>query len=236
MSRIVVLTGGGLKGSIAAVRNAADHELILLHADYGQPSARAEFKAIEKLVDYLPSARAIGLDLSQEPRVAGKETRAARRRPSLGPRSEGPGGSPVAAAQGLMSVLVSAGAQWALRMGASTVLVGLSRFCSAEHLGLADEGVPGVGRREFVHSFNLMLESLPTVGPKIRVQAPLMDLRLSEMVNVARRLGVPLERTWTCERSGTRPCGRCDPCKARANAFIEAAVVDPLYDQKTALV
>ncbi len=235
VSRIVVLTGGGLKGSIAAVRNAADHDLILLHVDYGQPSAQSEFKAIEELVDYLPSARAIGLDLSQEPRVAGKETRAANKRPYRGPWNEGPVGSPVAAAQGLMSVLVSAGAQWALRMGASTIVLGLSRFCNAEHLGLTGEGVPGVGRREFVHSFNLMLESLPTAGPAIHVEAPLMDLRLSEMVKLAKRLGVPLERTWTCERSGTRPCGRCALCKARASAFVEAAVVDPLYEEKVTL-
>jgi hypothetical protein len=40
----------------------------------------------------------------------------------------------------------------------------------------------------------------------------------------AYRFGVPLEHTWTCERAGPRPCGRCDPCKARANAFIEAVM------------
>ena len=227
MAKVVVLTGGGIKGAVAAARSARDHELILLHVEYEQPSARAESRAIEPLSETFPAARVIEVSLPQQPKPARRSSEAA------GPRGRGradsePGGSPVAAARGLMPVLLSVGVQWALRLGASTVGVGLSRFAEAAHLGLiADQG-PTEGRREFVHAFNLMLESLPAQKPKIRVDAPLMDITYSQMIQLARRFGVPLEHTWTCERAGPRPCGRCDACKARAGAFIEAAIPDPL--------
>jgi 7-cyano-7-deazaguanine synthase len=217
---------------VAAARSAADHDLILLHVDYGQASARTEFQAVEALSEIFPSGRVIGIGLAQQPRPDGKPSRVTGSGSSRGPAGEGAGGSPGAGVRALMPVLVSAGVQSALRMGASQVVLGLSRFCDAEHLGLTGDGTPGTGRREFVHAFNLMLESLPTPGPNVRVEAPLMDVRFPEIVKLAGRLGVPVERTWTCERPGPRPCGRCRPCASRASAFVAAALVDPLSEQK----
>jgi 7-cyano-7-deazaguanine synthase len=75
---------------------------------------------------------------------------------------------------------------------------------------------------------NLMIDSLPQAGCKVRIEAPLMELSPLEIIKLAQRFGIPFERTRTCVRGRPQPCGRCDPCKSRARAFLEAALIDPL--------
>ena len=62
----------------------------------------------------------------------------------------------------------------------------------------------------------------------LSVSAPLMHLQYSETIKLAKRLGIPLEFTRTCIGPEAQACGRCDPCRAREQAFIEARVSDPL--------
>ena len=60
------------------------------------------------------------------------------------------------------------------------------------------------------------------------LEAPLIDATYTDMVKLARHFQIPLEKTWTCTQATGRPCGRCEACKARAAACVEAGVVDPL--------
>lgn len=54
---------------------------------------------------------------------------------------------------------------------------------------------------------------------KISICAPLVRMSKSEIVNLGRKLGVPLEKTWSCYKGGARPCGRCDSCLLREKGF-----------------
>lgn len=64
-------------------------------------------------------------------------------------------------------------------------------------------------------------------GKAIKIKAPLLRLKKSEIIKLAVRLGVPLEYTWSCYRGGERPCGHCDSCLLRAQGFSEAHLEDP---------
>ncbi|UXD21503.1 queuosine biosynthesis protein QueC [Ignicoccus pacificus DSM 13166] len=64
----------------------------------------------------------------------------------------------------------------------------------------------------------------------IKIYAPFIHRRKSDIVKTALELNVPLELTWTCYRGGERPCGRCPACYTRLRAFMEASVPDPLTD------
>jgi len=64
-------------------------------------------------------------------------------------------------------------------------------------------------------------------GGGIAVLAPLERLDKAAIVRLARRLGTPLEMTWSCYRGGRSPCGRCDSCKLRARGFVAAGMRDP---------
>jgi 7-cyano-7-deazaguanine synthase len=44
----------------------------------------------------------------------------------------------------------------------------------------------------------------------------------TRIVQEARRLGVPIERTWSCYEGGEQPCGVCDSCRIRDAALLAA--------------
>jgi len=53
----------------------------------------------------------------------------------------------------------------------------------------------------------------------VRVLLPLLRMTKAEVVIEARRLGVPLDRTWSCyDPQGDRPCGECLACRVRKEA------------------
>ena len=56
-----------------------------------------------------------------------------------------------------------------------------------------------------------------------------MDMSYTEILQLGFRFDVPFDKTWTCLHTGSQPCGKCEPCKARVKAFIEAGVIDPLF-------
>lgn len=210
MSRIVVLAGGGVKTAVAATVAGQGNELTLLHADFGQPSAETERACVHELARSLPAAKVLGLDLPHVGQLR-RDSSAPADRITTSPADY----------FGLLPMLLSVAMQSAQRVGATSVVTGFSRFCDAAHLGLFGAGGRIEGMPEFIHSFNVMIDSLYPRGSRVSVDAPLMDMNYSDVVRLGRHLGAPLEATWTCRQRGPRPCGRCEPCKARSAGFEE---------------
>lgn len=59
-----------------------------------------------------------------------------------------------------------------------------------------------------------------TKAKKIKVITPLIKLTKKEIVALGRKLGAPLEKTWSCYRGGRKPCGVCDSCRLRDKGFL----------------
>ena len=231
MTPMVVMSGGGIKGAAAAGRYAKDHDLVLLHVNYGQVSATREISALESLAPTFPRAKVLRIALPHfiQLQRSPTETTAqpgSRARPPTGGTEPASGVSP-AVLRGLMPMVLSVGVQGALRVGSPTVAIGLMRSCDATHLGLPGLESAADQRREFLHAFNIMLETALRPRAPVRLEAPLMDLTYAEVIQLAVRFRVPLEKTWTCDGIGPQACGQCDPCKARSQAFAAAALVDP---------
>jgi 7-cyano-7-deazaguanine synthase len=66
----------------------------------------------------------------------------------------------------------------------------------------------------------------------LKIMRPLKDKSKPEVVALAAAMGVPLELTWSCHRSGGEHCWRCDGCRRRTEAFEAAGVRDPLISKK----
>lgn len=64
-------------------------------------------------------------------------------------------------------------------------------------------------------------------GRSIRIVTPLIRKTKAQIVRLAMRLKVPLERTWSCYEGRRKPCGRCDSCLLRSKGFQEAGWADP---------
>jgi 7-cyano-7-deazaguanine synthase len=234
---IVVMTGGGIKGAVAAAGCADEQEIVFFHVSYGQRSANAELNAVQALCTSLPAARVVEVNM---PHVLQLQDRLAEVRERSGARRKaGAGVSRVlspAAHRGLWPVLASAAVQCALQLGASTVVVGLSRLMDATHLGLPQSESQRDRRRELLHAHNVMLDALEPQQANVQIDAPLIDRTDVEIVKLAHHFCVPLENTWTCSQSGPRPCQRCDQCVARAYAFAAAGFADPVINLPPAQV
>lgn len=53
----------------------------------------------------------------------------------------------------------------------------------------------------------------------IRIVLPFASLTDAQVAERGRKLGVPMELTWSCYRNGAAPCGRCTACRERALAL-----------------
>ena len=62
----------------------------------------------------------------------------------------------------------------------------------------------------------------------IRMHAPFMSRKKSELVRLGSELQVDFSRTWSCYRGEALSCGTCPTCVERLNAFRDAGMDDPL--------
>lgn len=65
---------------------------------------------------------------------------------------------------------------------------------------------------------------------KTAILRPLREMTKPQVVSLAVRMGVPLELTWSCHRTGARACWRCPGCLSRKSAFESAGEKDPLRE------
>ncbi|MGD2108658.1 MAG: 7-cyano-7-deazaguanine synthase [Phycisphaerae bacterium] len=231
MAKVVVLASGGIKSAVAAACSGADNELVFLHVHYGQQSATAEREALRAFGGSYPSSRVLMLGLPHFMQLEKATLGAGDELAGVADARSGGRGAPAlprTSLRGLMPIMLLVAVQTALRLGASKVLTGLTQFGDAAHLALPRaEGARG-DRREFLHSFTILVESVLPERTSVAVEAPLIDLVDAEVVKLAKRFDIPFEKTWSCEQSGPKPCGTCSRCTARADAFVKAGLVDPL--------
>lgn len=229
MSTLVVLTGGGIKGAVAAGRYAREHDLVLLHIDYGQAAASGQSRALAMLAAYWPSARLCSLVLPQLKNIPSAVRAGAGTVIGNDPtRNKSDEAARIFSLRGLMPTMLSLGAQTALRFGAASLVVGVSAHVGGEHIGLPGAEAGADARHELLHSFDVLLETALRPKIRIRMESPLMDLSYGQIVKLGQRFEIPWERTHTCETTAGAACGRCDSCRARTAAFVEAGLRDPL--------
>ena len=65
-------------------------------------------------------------------------------------------------------------------------------------------------------------------GEAIKIIAPLIDLKKTEIIQLGNQLGVPWDLTWSCYAGGDSACGVCDSCQLRLAAFAELGLEDPI--------
>lgn len=84
-------------------------------------------------------------------------------------------------------------------------------------------------RPSFIESFDAM-QRLAVEGfgdPRLRLHAPFMQWRKSDIVACGAKLGVPFADTWSCYEGGAVHCGLCGTCVERKESFVLAGVPDP---------
>jgi 7-cyano-7-deazaguanine synthase len=225
VAAVVALTSGGIKSAVAAARYAQDHEVLLVHVDYGQASARAERKLLHPMADAFPAGQALGIELPHV-KAVGPQTLAGDCTLEVEPEDLSP-----LAIRGIMPLLIAVGLQCATRLGATVLTTGLNEAPAEEpSLLAAADGQPGRAH-EFIHTVGMMIQAALPEKHSVCVEAPLLEASYGEIIKLAMRFHVPLEKTWSCLGPGPRPCAKCAACRARQNAFLDARLVDPATSQ-----
>lgn len=102
-------------------------------------------------------------------------------------------------------------------------------------LARVDEVVVGIIKEQIDHNDGVatFLKTFPAVVGHLnakrpfQLSAPFASMKKAEVIKLGIKLGVHLERTWSCYGSGPLQCGTCTGCRARKIGFTEAAVADP---------
>ncbi len=89
-------------------------------------------------------------------------------------------------------------------------------------------------RPEFIAAFAALANLATRAGvegnERIRIHAPLMNLRKSEIIRLGLAMGVNYADTISCydPQPDGKSCGRCDSCKLRLAGFAACQVADPI--------
>lgn len=82
---------------------------------------------------------------------------------------------------------------------------------------------------EFIRMMNQLIQIAVKNNPQVCIEAPLNYMDKQDIIKTALKYGVPLEHTWTCVSNGDKPCGICQPCRNRKEAFESIGLKDPAY-------
>ncbi len=220
LKKAVVLLSGGLDSvTCLAVAKHENFEIHALTFDYGQRH-KIELECARR------SAEKIGVErfhlLSFDLRMWGASALTSDKLdvPDYNPHS---GSIPITYVPARNLIFLSFAAALAEGIGARDIFIGVN---SLDYSGYPD------CRPAFIEAFrNCARLGTKAVdeGWDYNIRAPLQHLRKTEIIKLGLSLGVDYSLTHSCynpDASG-RPCGRCDSCGLRRDAFRELGMEDP---------
>ena len=217
---IVLLSGGLDSATVAAIAREQGFALFCLSFAYGQRHA-LELEKARELARFFAAREHLVLNLDLG-RIGGS----ALTDPSLAVPKEGAALAreeiiPITYVPARNTIFLSYAAAWAEVVGARDIFLGINALdysgypdCRPEYLEAMQKAL-NLGTRRGVE----------TPGePWLRLQAPLLHLKKSEIIRWGLKLGVDYQMTLSCydpDPATGRPCGACDSCRLRAAAFAE---------------
>ena len=113
-------------------------------------------------------------------------------------------------------IFLSLASAYAEVVGADAIYIGVGQV---DYSGYPD------CRQEFIDAYqqaaNLASKQFVEQGTATPVIAPLMHLPKAAVIRLGLSLGIDYDMTWSCYQGGDEPCGVCDSCRLRDEAFAE---------------
>nr|WP_239124826.1 7-cyano-7-deazaguanine synthase QueC [Leptolyngbya sp. CCY15150] len=211
------MLSGGLDSATAAAQAIADgYEAIALSFQYGQRHQR-ELAAALQVVRHLGIQQHFMLDVNLGQWGGSSLTDAAMALPQDGVQS---GVIPNTYVPGRNTVFIALALSLAEAQQAEAIYLGIN---AVDYSGYPD------CRPDYLAAFQQLANLSSKVGLEgkaPRLVAPLVEDSKVDIVRRALALGVPIHQTWSCYEGGEQPCGRCDSCRIRDRALIDAGRPD----------
>lgn len=223
--RAIILLSGGLDSATAlAIARSEGRRCHALTVAYGQLH-RAELDAARRVAGSLGADEHRILELDLAPIAASALTCADIEVPK--DRDEDAIGAsevPSTYVPARNTIFLGLALAWAETVGAREIFVGVNVLDAS--------GYPDC-TPAFVAAFDQLSRVATRAGAapetRVRVRAPLIDLKKSEIILRGHQLGLDYGLTHSCYEPvrTTFACGRCDACVLRRKGFDEAGVADP---------
>ncbi|MDO8683741.1 MAG: 7-cyano-7-deazaguanine synthase QueC [Armatimonadota bacterium] len=121
------------------------------------------------------------------------------------------------------TIFLSFALSYAETLGADSIFIGVSQI---DYSGYPD------CREEYLQAFERMANLATKAGVEkttiFKIEAPLLHMSKSEIIQAGLDLGVDYSLTWSCYQGADLACGRCDSCKLRIDAFRKLGMTDPI--------
>jgi 7-cyano-7-deazaguanine synthase len=216
-SKAIALLSGGLDSATAAALACEEGlSVIGLSFDYGQRHRR-ELKAAAELANALELVEHVTISVNLSAWGGSSLTDLKQSLPAEGVLD---GGIPSTYVPGRNTVFIAVALSLAEARGAERIILG---FNAVDYSGYPD------CRPDYLKAYQELAQLASKAGREGRTPhlwAPLVQWNKARIVQEALRLGVPIQRTWSCYAGGDHPCGVCDSCRIRDVAFREAGRPD----------
>ena len=218
---VVLLSGGSDSATTLAMAKAEGFDLYALTIDYGQRH-RAELDAARKVARSMSVTehKVLRIDLRS---IGGSALTSDAEVPKSRKTEEISEGIPVTYVPARNTIFLSFALARAEAIGATDVFIGAT---SIDYSGYPD------CRPEYIEAFQKVADvgtKSGVEGKPIRIRAPFVKTRKSEIIKRGVALGVDFSLTHSCydPTPEGKACGKCDSCLFRRRAFAEAGVKDP---------
>jgi 7-cyano-7-deazaguanine synthase in queuosine biosynthesis len=207
----IVLNNGSVNSAVATALAAQKFRLIMLYGERTQQPGSRVRAAYDQQVAHFKPYREHTLSM---PYLSITSASSPMAPPTADPRLP----IPLAPQMVELLPLIAAAARFAVHYQAANVYMGLRVGGHGDELAQATE---------YMQVWNELLQ-LPCGQPELEIVTPLLELEAWQVVDVGVQVAAPFEKTWSCSGESSDPCWACAGCRARENAFIQAAKPDPL--------
>jgi len=218
---VVLLSGGLDSATVAAIAKEQGYALYCLSFLYGQRQ-EVEVDKARHLAVFFGAAKHLVLNLDMALIGGSALTDRGVEVPKDGANLGAEEVIPITYVPARNTIFLSYAASWAEVVGARDIFIGVN--------ALDYSGYPDC-RPEYIEAMQRSINLGTREGVKdpgyFRLQAPLMKLKKSEIIKWGMSLGVDYDMTISCydpDKTG-QPCGFCDSCRLRENAFHEAGIL-----------
>lgn len=213
----VVLVSGGMDSCVTSALAHQEHEVAMLHLNYGQRTEQRELQSFQAIADFYGVQHRLVISMEHLAKIGGSSltdpaipVSAANLNNRKIPSSYVPFRN-----ANMLSVAVS----WAEVLGASSIWIGAVEEDSS--------GYPDC-RKEFYEAFSKAVDAGTKPSTHISIRTPIIEMSKTEIVMRGMSLGAPLHLTWSCYQREDVACGVCDSCALRLRGFQFAGLEDPI--------
>ncbi len=214
----VCLVSGGMDSTVSAAIAATKYDVAFLHISYGQRTQKRELKAFRQIADFYNVEKRLEITLSHFKEIGGSALTDSSIKVPEGKLS-GSSEIPITYVPFRNAHFLSVAVSWAEIIGANYIYIGATEV---DYSGYPD------CRGEFIEAFNKVIELGTKPETHIKIVAPLLRYKKSDVVKKGLELNVPFDLTWSCYQDEDVACGRCESCLLRLKGFKEAGVKDPI--------